>query len=443
MSSSRNRLSGDTTGILVGWTAAALFLVLIGFNLLNYLQYKKIEPVLSSRMGERQAFETKAVADAIRPARIRLAAADSSGANPRYLAMQIGDYLARGGFNSVSILDTLGRVAFSTQGENLRGEIYPYIENDRGAFTAALSGLPRATELYRVGGRLFRGSYAPIFDESGRVSWILSVETGAEYFQLLASLRRNMFLFGLLSIVVAVAGGLILISTAIVLRRMGQRLLAASTLASMGRMAAGVAHDIRNPLAIIRGSAERLSKSASENQVELLRFISEEAGRIDSTIEDYLSIARSERPMLIKIGELVSGIIEGLSTTATTNRVTIETEIDDAIVIAAPKRALERTIFNLVMNSIEAMPDGGRIRIVATSGGKDFRLAISDNGPGISARIARDIFDPFFTTKKTGTGIGLTIAKKLIEDAGGTLILKSFRPGECSFEIAFPIRNEV
>ncbi len=438
----RTRLPGSFWGTLVRWTAVALVFVLLGFNLVNLLQYRQIEPILSRQMGERQSFEAGAIADGLRASWIRSFIASPDGIYGRILTDRLNEHLESAGFNSITLLDSLGNVIFSTESAYEIGEFFPYIEADRMAFNSALAGIPSSTELYTSGDRYVRGAYAPVADELGRVAWALGIEAGAEYYYALAMLRRNLVIFGILSIVLAVVAGAILLSAAFALKRMERRLLQASAMSSIGQMAAGVAHDIRNPLAIIRGAAESISKAKPEKRDELISFILDEVARIDDTVAGYLTLARPADEMAapILLGELAGNVANRVRRNAATAAVRIVVSRGEEQPVEVRENALRRCILNIFLNAVEAMPDGGEIRVTTKIEKDRSILAISDDGPGLDRKTASKIFDPFFTTKSNGTGIGLTVSKRIVEDAGGTLDLKTTAPGEgCSFEISFPI----
>ncbi|MCK5833511.1 hypothetical protein KAH81_07560 [bacterium] len=443
MSKKESRFPGSTLGLLTRWTAIAIAVVFIGFNLINLLQYRKIEPALSGGMAQRQIFETQVMASAIRPARIRSYNVDSTGLYASLLVEQIGNFYTQGLFNSISILDTLGNVVLSSQSAYKKGDFYPFVESDRLSFNSALSGMASTTELYKGEGRLIRGSYAPIEDEIGRINWVLSVEAGAEYYKLLADLRRNLLLFGIFSMFVVVAGIIILLSTSHMMRKMERRLIDASKLASMGQMAAGVAHDIRNPLAIIKASTERLSKSSTYAQKEMIDYINEEIARIDRTISEYLSLARPSAGVIspVELGSLVEEIVSKFEPRARLNSVAFNMKLKDKVMILIPVDGVRRAVLNIINNAIEAMPDGGTITINLFVEENIAKLVISDEGRGIDSQIASKIFDPLFTTKTTGTGIGLTIAKKFINSAGGKLELIGSNENGSTFEITFPFQK--
>ena len=428
-------------GTSVVWTAVVLVFLLLGFNLVNFLQYKRVEPILSRQMGDRQAFEVGVIADGIRASEVRSYLSSPDGVYARIFEKRLAGYLESAGFNSIVLLDTLGRVVYSTESAYEVGEYFPYLAADRMAFIGAISAIPSATELYSVGDRYVRGAYAPVFDEVGRVAWVLGIEAGAEYYNVLTMLRRNLLFFAILSALVALGAGAILLSAAFALKRMELRLAQASMMSSMGQMAAGMAHDIRNPLAIIRGAAESIPKAKPESRDELVSFIVEEVSRVNEAIEGYLSLARpaGNEAAPVVLGEIAEDMASRVRQNAEASSVEIVVSRGDERPVLVSESAIRRCILNILLNAIEAMPDGGRIEVAARTEGGEAFLTISDNGPGLDRKTAAHIFDPFFTTKANGTGIGLTLSKRIIEDAGGRLRLKTSRGEGCTFEIVFPI----
>jgi len=435
------KLRGSFLGTLVKWAAIAIALVLIAFNIGNLLLYNKLEPLLSEQMGKTQAFTAQAIARGLRPSRIRSFVANPDGIYGKSLAEYLDEFREDGAFSSINLLDTMGIVIYSSGGGYESGEYFYYLGIDRAAYNSALAGIADYTELYESGGNYLRGSYAPVLDELGEVAWIIGIEAGAEYYSILATLRRNLLLFFFLTIVVAIAAGGILLSAAMELNRMEKRLLQASALSSIGEMAAGVAHEIRNPLAIIRGSAERLSSAEEENRDKLVGFITEEVARIDEILTGYLSFAKPADGDTgpISLGKVARDVAERVRKRAEKSGVVINVEPGDEVEVVAPESAIRRALLNLYLNAIEAIPEGGNIEVTTRSVGNWVELDIVDNGIGMDKKTTERIFDAFMTNKPNGTGLGLTLSKSIIEDAGGSITVES-KPGVGTvFRILLPV----
>jgi len=238
------------------------------------------------------------------------------------------------------------------------------------------------------------------------------------------------------------------------LREMEEDLKRADKLAAIGTLAAGMAHEIRNPLASISGSIEIL-KEEMENSFQhqhLMDIILREVGRLNSLIADFLLFARPASPgkELIHLNGIVEEILAVFSHSPGCHPgIRLVTKFQDDLSILADAQQLKQVFWNLFINAAEAMGDGGELRVElrrrlpqeALSGEvAQGEICISDTGPGIGESELGRIFDPFFTTKEKGTGLGLSIVHKIVESYGGKITVRS-QPGKgTTFFIYLPIK---
>ncbi len=208
-------------------------------------------------------------------------------------------------------------------------------------------------------------------------------------------------------------------------------------LVAVGEMAAGMAHEIRNPLASISGSAQVLGSlpTLRDNERRLLRIIVEESRRLSAIIESFLGYARPSHPRLGPC-EPWNALTETLSLFANSPEVTsahrIETEIQPLPhPIVADEAQLRQAFFNLARNAVQAMPKGGTMRVVAHPDGEDYVVSWSDEGVGMTAEQIREIFEPFKAFRTGGTGLGLSVVYSILADHGGTISVTS-EPGHGS-----------
>lgn len=213
--------------------------------------------------------------------------------------------------------------------------------------------------------------------------------------------------------------------------RLRQRLVA------VGEMAAGMAHEIRNPLASISGSAQVLGRlpALEENDRRLLRIIVEESRRLSKIIEAFLGYARPSPPRRAPCA-LWETLSEVLSLFANSPEVTpahtIETDIETLPhPIIADEAQWRQAFFNLARNAVQAMPDGGRMRVVARPEGSDYVISWSDEGVGMTAEQIREIFEPFKAFRTGGTGLGLSVVYSIVAEHGGDIAVTS-EPGKGS-----------
>ncbi|MGB3383246.1 MAG: ATP-binding protein [Marinomonas sp.] len=199
--------------------------------------------------------------------------------------------------------------------------------------------------------------------------------------------------------------------------------------ASLGQLAAGLAHDIRNPLTIISMTIRTLIKRESNQQhSEMLIMVEEEIERVNHVIENLLNYARPTQPTLEKIAllELFEGIRALVDASAKIQNVIIHLECDPTLEILADLSHVRQILMNLILNAIQAMPtEGGQITLFGYKKEGEIILSVQDNGKGISASLMSRISEPFFTTKSTGTGLGLAICHVLAKSNNAELFVES------------------
>ena len=197
-------------------------------------------------------------------------------------------------------------------------------------------------------------------------------------------------------------------------------------LAAMGEMAAGIAHEVRNPLASIQLYAGMLQKDLADrpSQREIARKIGAAVRGLDAVVGDVLSFARE---LKLKRGEhgaeaLLENAVDALRPMVEAAGVEVVVRIDDGgCVVRGDRDALHQAVTNLVRNAVEAMPRGGTLTLTAGRDGTAARVTVRDSGPGISDESIDRIFNPFFTTRATGTGLGLAIVHRIVDAHGGSI----------------------
>lgn len=216
------------------------------------------------------------------------------------------------------------------------------------------------------------------------------------------------------------------------------RLYRAERLAAVGQLAAGVAHEIRNPLTAIRSTMQYLLRGLdpAEPKHQLVAELLSEVDRINSTVGGLLSLSRSGelRKAEIDLLEPLGQAVHLLQARAAEQGVGIESEFGgNGLRVLGDAGQLKQVFLNLLINSLQAMPDGGRIAVGVTrwspplgqEGAPWAQVRIEDTGPGIPPEQLRRVFDPFYTTKKDGTGLGLAICHGIIEQHEGEIQLES------------------
>jgi two-component system, NtrC family, sensor histidine kinase HydH len=220
-------------------------------------------------------------------------------------------------------------------------------------------------------------------------------------------------------------------------------------LAALGQLSAGLAHEIRNPLGVIKGSAEMLTQKLQNSQPllgELAGYIYAEVNRLNALVARFLDFARPSQLELrpINIHDVIDRALESIHNQFPQAKVAVERSYADQLPqVLADEQLCDQVFVNLILNAYEAM-DGhqGTLRIALTAdsanGTPGVGIDIQDTGPGIPPELREQIFNPFVTSKKTGVGLGLSIVAKILDDHRGSIKLRS-EPGQgASFHVFLP-----
>ncbi|HAM50726.1 MAG TPA: hypothetical protein DCP92_08560 [Nitrospiraceae bacterium] len=216
------------------------------------------------------------------------------------------------------------------------------------------------------------------------------------------------------------------------------------TLAAIGELSANMAHEIRNPLASLKGSVEMLKEGilTGDQREKLMNIAISEMDRLNKIISDFLSYSRPQRTEFswFDLHQVLDETVELMKNSVIrTDCVTIQKDFSDQNRICADPHKLRQVFLNLGINAIESMPEGGKLTIGTTQGSHAVTISFKDSGVGIPPENMREIFYPFFTTKDTGTGLGLSIAYRIVEEHHGTINVTS-APGQgTTFQIILPI----
>jgi PAS domain S-box-containing protein len=213
-------------------------------------------------------------------------------------------------------------------------------------------------------------------------------------------------------------------------RKMEEQRSKLEKLATIGELAAMVAHDLRNPLTSIRNATYYIKKTGSCNadanktKLEMLDIIEQETLFANNIINDLLDFS-AKRPLQKTSQNINEIILASLAKSIVQKNISVETHFAKKATATVDERQLERVLLNLAKNAVQAMPNGGKLT-VTTEEKKDFvEIVLADTGVGISEESMRKLFTPLFTTKAKGIGMGLAICKKIVEEHGGTINVKS------------------
>ncbi|MGQ9777244.1 MAG: ATP-binding protein [Thermodesulfobacteriota bacterium] len=230
------------------------------------------------------------------------------------------------------------------------------------------------------------------------------------------------------------------------MKKAEERLLLTERLTSLGELTAGVAHELRNPLAGIKINTQILlrRKDLSEMERKLLKSTEEGIEKIQKIVEDMLHYAKPKLAEFIEaeINRVVEESLEIFQTKLKKANISLEFLKGDGL----PKvwidvHQIQQALVNLMLNAIQAMEKGGRLRIRTYQDGERVAVEVKDTGIGIPSFHLKRIFDPFFTTKSEGTGLGLSITHKILEAHGGTIDVQSIEGQGSTFTLFIPVRG--
>jgi signal transduction histidine kinase len=233
------------------------------------------------------------------------------------------------------------------------------------------------------------------------------------------------------------------------IRTQQEELIRKEKLASVGQLLAALAHDLRNPLGVIRSSAQLVLEAHQPNSVkeEVTRYIMDEVDRLTHRINDFLRYARQKppEPRLIQPDALAESAIWQWKAQGGMDNLDVETRFNRPLpAVAVDPDQVKEALVNLLINAREAIPAGGRVTIeTRAADARHVEIEVADNGCGIPSTSLHRIFEPFFTTKEYGTGLGLTNVKRLVQDNGGTIEAFSENGRGTKFIVRFPVAGSM
>jgi len=233
------------------------------------------------------------------------------------------------------------------------------------------------------------------------------------------------------------------------LRRTEAQLVQAAKLAAVGRLSAGLAHEIRNPLASIRGSAEILADDfpTTHSKHRLLQVLIAETGRLNQVLTRFLDFARPRPLSRDRIDlrheiESVVGLIQGGRSEGHSSRFILDSGTGGRPWLQGDREQLQQVVLNLLLNASQAAGESGEVRVRCVTHDGVCRVSVVDSGPGFTPEAIENAFTPFFTTKPQGTGMGLAISHRIIESHGGTIRVGNAVGGGGLVELEIPLERK-
>ncbi|MBZ5724698.1 MAG: sensor histidine kinase [Acidobacteriia bacterium] len=226
-----------------------------------------------------------------------------------------------------------------------------------------------------------------------------------------------------------------------------ERMKRAERLFALGQLSAGLAHELRNPLASIAGAAGILQRDLrlEHRDAECLGIITKECQRLNGLLTHFLDFARPRAPkyQTTDLRVVIDSVVELTTHAAGEKAIRLRPEISPQLApVACDPELLTQVLLNLIINAIQATPDGGEVLVSAGPRNDRLLIQVRDEGWGIAAADRDRIFDPFFTTKENGTGLGLSVAHQIVEQHGGMLTAAENSGKGMTFSVSLPLRHE-
>lgn len=229
-------------------------------------------------------------------------------------------------------------------------------------------------------------------------------------------------------------------------KQLEERLIHSERLAAVGNTVSHIAHEIKNPLAIIGGFARQLRKvpALSDKDRQKLAIIEEEVARLEGLIAEMRDFVKRAAPkkQAGDLEPLLDEVLALFQPAFEEQHITVRREKAEGLpVLNFDPQQIRQVLINLVKNALEAMPQGGQLTVATRLEGDHVKVNISDTGPGMTPEVKASIFKPYFTTKEKGTGLGLAICRNILEEHGGCLLAES-APGQGStFTVQIPVKE--
>jgi signal transduction histidine kinase len=427
------------------------------FGVGGFLVYERMRQAVEQELGEKLLTVGTLVAAEITEDQRRLLVA-SGGVQTRTslsVSRELSHALQTAGLYKLFIFDDLGRSLADADGRE-PGAPYPELEFEREALAGVFAGEPVVSHLFTSrDGRIHKAAYLPL-PAHGETRASLAVMGSATFLDAIREVRNGMLVAAVIGLAASIALSLLMAQSIVrpirrlvasadrirsgdletpvaevgtdeigylgrTLERMRDSVLARDR--SLRAMLGGVAHEIRNPLGGIELFAGLLRRRVADDEkaVESADRVLHEVRQLDDIIKDFLEYARPAEPtwQRVHVGELARDARDVVSSLLAERDVTLEIEGD--VEVEVDPAQLRRVLINLVMNAAQAIDGGGAIAIRSREVDGTALVDVVDDGPGIPEDVRERVFEPFYTTRQQGSGLGLTIARDLVERNRGTL----------------------
>ncbi len=472
-----------SSSILIRLLVAYLLPTLALLGAFGWLAYREFQRSMEESLGRRLNGLAQAAAAQVRPAAVTfLVPGDDDSRTAKRMHLKLKQLKERTRVERVVVLDQDLRALADTAGAMRIGDRYYHAEADRHELDRVFAGGEASSVLFRgQDGRMYKKGYAPVLGEDKVVVAAVGVVGSAEFFSGLARLRTYMILSG------AIVAALVILVSVLLARRTTRPLRALTREASrigagelespikiggagyevgllagtmnemrkdlftrdqqMQMMLSGIAHEVRNPLGGIELFSGLLREDLQDDpeKLENIQRIERELAYLKKVVEDFLDFARKRPPTLtsVDLRSLAGEAVEVLATEADARGVDLELEAEDELPsVRCDPEQLRRVLLNLTRNALQATGEGGSVRLRCAAANGRVTVEVQDTGSGIEQPDLERIFTPFFTTREKGSGLGLALAKKIVDENGGELSVTSESGQGSAFTVALPVDRD-
>ncbi|MFB3896398.1 MAG: nitrogen regulation protein NR(II) [bacterium] len=422
-----------------------LILLILFINLIDWIYYLTVRETLDDELGLRLIYIANTAALSINGDMIsQLKPGEELKPEYRAIQTQLNTLKSLNALREIFIIDSDQQTIVDANIQTPIGYRNRLLEVDASEIDSALKGTPQASILYSLKQDYYKRGYAPIRNQANQVVAVLGLEAGAHFSHTIIRIRNSLIIMGLISLLLIIAVIITLNRLYSALWKYEEQILSADKFRAVGQLAAGVAHEIRNPLGITRGTAELL-KDELDNKEQMLTRINDiiaEVDRMNLIVTNFLDFSRFT-PLQVEeqdIHELIDKTLQLCQYQLEQAQIKcIKKFTSDLPKVKVDGHQLIQVFLNLILNARDAMSTGGTLTIVTSATRNFILITIQDTGIGINSQQLLHLFEPFYSTKKDGIGLGLAISKRIIEDHHGTIEIASETNQGTTVRISLPI----
>jgi signal transduction histidine kinase len=409
---------GTKTGFLLGW---AFTMIMAGALLVGALvAYSYIKAGYEEQLERRLKSYAATSAAGFGPRGLRMVTGDDDELADVY-RKRLKTLQEHSGVRRAAVLKRDGSLLLDTDGTPLGGRDYGFATDANELERCFTEGPVVTIEYEDAQGRLYRNGFAPVLDDGVPTEYAVAVELENDY---AANLNAVAVTMGVTvsGVFVVTLGAALLLAAA--WNRLMRDLSRQRRLAEQAQFSAGMAHQIKNPLAALRGYVELLARGlADPMQKQITDKLVSEIGALDRIVRDFLQFSRGAHGSVerLSLEAALRPVVEA-ARAAGGDKVEVQMPTLPQTELEVDSTALREALSNVAINAAEAMREaGGTLTFHASASGKLVTIDVKDTGPGVSEEVRGHLFEPFVTGKADGTGLGLPIARRLLRDMGGDL----------------------